>query len=151
MMMIFKLFHIAKHNEYIIIIKVIMLDLYLVIVPIFAVLVLINLLVLKLAIKDTVTMTKIRHKSHVTSQLKTENEEQSPTKSILKYLLLHFTPLEICAVRRAKYKLCLLFSLTIIAIGTHFLPSPYYFMATGTIVYFTYFLLSMKLTFNSSS
>ena len=50
-----------------------MFDLYLVIVPIFAVLALINLLVLKLAIKDTVTMTKIRHKSHVVSQLKVEN------------------------------------------------------------------------------
>jgi len=52
-----------------------MLDVYLVIVPIFALLALINLFVLKLAIKDNVTIAKIQHKGHVISQLKAEKEE----------------------------------------------------------------------------
>ena len=66
-------------------------------------------------------------------------------------MLLNFTFLELCAVRRAKYKLCLLLSLSVIAIGTHFLPSPFYFVATGTIVYFSYFFLTMALTSDSST
>ena len=66
-------------------------------------------------------------------------------------MLLNFTPLEFCTVRRAHYKLCLLLSISIIALGTHFIPSPFYFMAIGTVVYFTYFFLAMALTFDSTS
>lgn len=75
--------------------------------------------------------------------------EESATKITLKYLLLHFTPLEICAVKRAKYKLCLLLSISIVALGTYFTPSPFYFVWIGTVVYFAYFFIIMGIARNS--
>jgi hypothetical protein len=123
-----------------------MFDLYTVIAPLFSALVLINLLVLKLAIRDNVTLVKIREKSQMAYQCKVENEDESPIKNTIKYFLLHFTPLEICAVRRAKYKVCLLLSLSIIAIGTYGASSPYYMAVLGTVVYFGYFLVAMVIT-----
>ena len=75
--------------------------------------------------------------------------EESPTKSTLKYLLLHFTPLEICAVRRSKYKLCLLLSISIVAVGTYFTPSPFLFVWVGTAVYFAYFFVVMGIARNA--
>jgi len=75
--------------------------------------------------------------------------EESPTKSTLKYLLFNFTPLEICAVRRAKYKLCLLLSISIITLGAYFTPSPFYFVIIGTIVHFAYFFVVMAIARNT--
>lgn len=42
-----------------------MVDLYMVIVPIFGAIALLNLLVLKLSIKEVVTISKIRHSSQL--------------------------------------------------------------------------------------
>ena len=126
-----------------------MLDLYTFTVPIFGVIALASLLVLKLAIKDNVTMIKIKQKSQLSHHPTVEKQESAPTKNTVKHFLLNFTPLEICAVRRAKYKVCLLLSLSIIAAGTFLVPSPYYFVATGSIVYFTYFFVVMAMTHSS--
>lgn len=60
--------------------------------------------------------------------------------------MLNFTPLEIFAVRRAKYKLPLMLSLSIITIGTYFSPSRYSFTGIGTVVYVSFFLITLVLT-----
>ena len=50
-----------------------MFDLYTVIVPIFGLIALATLITLKLAIKDNVTLSKVRQNSQLESQLKVEN------------------------------------------------------------------------------
>ena len=50
-----------------------MFDLYVVIVPIFGVLVLLTLVTLKLAVKDNTTLGKVKDKSQLESHLKVEN------------------------------------------------------------------------------
>jgi NADH:ubiquinone oxidoreductase subunit 6 (subunit J) len=128
-----------------------MFDLFTVLVPLFSGLALLTLLVLKLALKDNVTLIRIFEKNQDAYQVNNEQTEESPVKNILKYLLLNFTPIEICAVRRAKHKLSLFLSLAIILIGTSFVSSPFAFAATGTVVYFLYFFLSLKMTFNGEA
>ena len=80
-----------------------MFDLFTVLVPLFSGLALLTLLVLKLALKDNVTLIRIFEKNQDAYQVNNEQTEESPVKNILKYLLLNFTPIEICAVRRAKH------------------------------------------------
>lgn len=123
-----------------------MLDLYTILVPLFAGLSLLSLVVLKLAIKDNATLIRIYDKNQEVYQQNNQSNEHSPTQQTLKYLLINFTPIEMFAVRRAKYKLSLLLSLAIISLATYSTPSPFAFVATGTVVYFTYFLLTMGLT-----
>lgn len=125
-----------------------MLDLYFILVPIFALLAILSLLALKLAIKDNVALTRIFEKNQETYQIQNKSIEETSTGNIIKYFLLNFTPIEICAVRRAKYKLSLFLAISIIMVGTSFIPSPFAFAATGSVVYFLYFFISLKLTFN---
>ena len=55
----------------------------------------------------------------------------------------NFTIVEWCAVGRGKYKLALLLSLSLISICAFYNNSPFLFSFIGTIIYFTYFLITM--------
>jgi hypothetical protein len=59
--------------------------------------------------------------------------------------------MEFFAVGRGKYKLCLCLSISVASIGAFYTKSPFYFSFIGSVVYFAYFLLAMRLVGPSSA
>jgi hypothetical protein len=125
-----------------------MLDLYQVLVPAISIITFLNLLSLKLALKDNVTLNKIYNNKHSVELMAKHNEEQSAAKTMLKFLLLNFTPLEFFIVRRARYKIPFFLSLSIIMMASYFIKIPFAFTLVGSLSYFTYFLIT-KTMFSS--
>lgn len=70
-----------------------MLDLYIIIVPVLAIVALLSLITLKLAIKDNVVLMRIFEKSLETYQSHSKATQETSTASTLKYFLLNFTPI----------------------------------------------------------
>jgi len=58
-------------------------------------------------------------------------------------MLLHFTPIEFCAVRRARYKIAFFCAISITTIATFFLTTPFDFAGIGSVVYLGYFLIAV--------
>lgn len=127
-----------------------MLDLYLVLLPLYAIVTIINLIYLKLSIKDNTTIIHIHEKHIATQHANSELEEEGEVKRCAKYFLKNFTVLEFFTVGRGKYKLSLLLSVSIISIATFYISSPFFFAFAGTAAYLTYFLLAMNAANNST-
>jgi hypothetical protein len=120
-----------------------MLDLYHVLVPVFAIIAVVNLLYLKLAVRDSALQLEIAERSISCEGEEDSNAERSAVGRSLRFLMRNFTLVEWCAVGRGKYKLSLLLSLSLISIAAFYISSPLYLSFTGTAVYFTYFLITM--------
>lgn len=119
-----------------------MLDLYQALVPVFSIVTFLNLLSLKLALKDNVTLSKIYNNKPSSELMPKPIEQQSAAKTMLKFLLLNFTPLEFFVVRRARYKLAFFLSMSIISLASYFIQIPFAFTFVGSLAYFTYFFIS---------
>jgi hypothetical protein len=120
-----------------------MLDLYQVLVPVFATIAAANLLYLKLAVRDNSLQLEIADRSISCEGEEESNAERSAVGRSLRFLMRNFTLVEWCAVGRGKYKLSLLLSLSLISIAAFYIHSPLYLSFTGSAVYFAYFLITM--------
>ena len=127
-----------------------MLDLYLVLLPLYAIITIINLIYLKLAIKDNVTLLHIHEKHIATQHANNQQEEEGHLKRCAKYFLKNFTVLEFFTVGRGKYKLSLLLSVSAISMATFYISSPFIFAFAGTAAYLVYFLLAVNAANNSA-
>ena len=58
-------------------------------------------------------------------------------------MLLHFTPVEFFAVRRARYKLAFFLAMSITLLVTYFVQTPFMLAGTGTAIYLLYFFVAM--------
>jgi hypothetical protein len=59
----------------------------------------------------------------------------------MKYLLANFTLLDLCITRRSRNKLSLLLSISLIALASYYLNSPFGLCFVGSVTYLVYFFM----------
>jgi hypothetical protein len=120
-----------------------MLDLYQVLVPVYAIITLASLIYLKLAVRDNAMSLEIAERNISCEGEQIENDGAGDLRKSLRFLMRNFTLVEFCAVGRGKYKLPLLLSVSLISLAAFYTNSPFYFSFIGSVAYFAYFLITM--------
>jgi hypothetical protein len=120
-----------------------MLDLYLLLVPTFAIITILALAALKLALADNALLGRLKENARPPTATTAQQSEHTPFRDVAKYLLLRFSLAEVAVVRRAAPKLVLLFGMSLTFLVTLLSESSLAGAGMGSVAWLTFFLAGL--------
>lgn len=117
-----------------------MLDLYLLLVPAFALITILALPALKLALAENALLARLKENARPPASNTAHHTEPTPFRDVAKYLLLRFSLAEVAVVRRAAPKLVLLLGMSLTLLATLVSESALAGAAMGSVAWVSFFL-----------